>query len=82
MTSVTLTLTPAEQSELMKQINGLGGWQTLFAELQALLQANGNITLSDELLGRIVRMAHYTQGGYQGRLRKAFGRSVKSMVSW
>ena len=82
MTSVTLTLTPAEQSEVMKQINGQGGWQTLFSEMQSLLQTNGDITLSDELLGRIVRMAHYTQGGYQLRLRKAFGRSVKAMVAW
>ena len=82
MTSIIITLLPTEIAEIRKPIRGTGGWQSLFRELRALLQPNGDIMLDDAMLGRVLRMAHYSQGGYQGRLRQAFGRSIKSMISW
>lgn len=66
--------------EEMDQINlpfpGQGGAQSFFRNLQGILQEDGTICLTDSEVGRIYRYARDGQGGYQGRLRKAFGRHL------
>lgn len=82
MGDVRFNLNPAEVAELNKPVNGQGGYQTLFQKLQPLIKRNGSITLDDETLGRIIRMCAYGSGGFQGRLRAAFRRSVRGLLDW
>lgn len=82
MGTVRFTLTPAEAAEIQKPVNGSGGYQTLLRQLQVSLKKNGSITLDDDALGRVVRMCAYGSGGFQGRLRAAFKRSVRDLVVW
>lgn len=80
---VTFVLTPSERAEIAKAIRGQGGHQSLLRELDPLVNSHtGDITLSDELIGKIVRYTSYGSGGYQGRLRKAFRRSIDDLLSW
>jgi hypothetical protein len=82
MGSVRFVLTPDEVAELQKPVNGSGGYQTLLRQLQPAIKKNGSITLDDSTLGRIVRMCAYGSGGFQGRLRAAFRRSVRDLLDW
>lgn len=82
MGNITLKLNPAEVGELQKSVSGQGGYQTLLRELQPKISANGSLTVDDELLGRIIRSCKYGSGGFQGRLRAAFGRSVRDLLEW
>lgn len=76
-----ITLDKQEMSQLMRPIVGQGGWQSLLARLQALLDQNtGEITLSDEDRGCLCRYAFdYGNGGWESQLRQIFGKHLKEM---
>jgi len=79
---VTFTLTQAEMAEIQKSINGQGGHQTLMRKLRGQLnQQTGEITLTDADIGKIMRYADYSQGGFQDRFKKAFRRNLQPMIS-
>lgn len=82
MGTMRFDLTPDEVAELQKSVNGSGGYQTLLRQLQPTIKKNGSITVDDDTLGRIVRMCAYGSGGFQGRLRAAFRRSVRGLLDW
>lgn len=82
MSSIRLKLTPEEVAELKKPVEGKGGYQTLLRRLEPEISKNGSITIDDETLGKIVRMCAYGSGGFQGRLRAAFRRSVRDLLDW
>lgn len=75
-----LTLTQSEANEILKP-SGQGGHQSMHKRLLAQL-ADGNLTLSfdDEHMGELVRYMSYGSGGFQGRLRKAFKRSLLEAI--
>jgi hypothetical protein len=68
MFTVRFTL-PADASEaLAGPVVGQGGFQSLLRQLQGLLK-DGELTLTPELIGKMVRYVQdYGQGGFQGRL--------------
>jgi hypothetical protein len=79
-TPIAFTLTSSEAAEILKP-SGQGGHQSLHKRLLAQL-ANGNLSLSfdDAQLGELVRYMSYGSGGFQGRLRKAFKRSLLETI--
>jgi len=74
----TFFLSPKEVRALLLPLNGEGGFQSFGKTLQGLLQEDGSITLTDEQVGRVFRLARYAKGdgGFEGRMRTAFGRSL------
>lgn len=79
---VVLTLTPAEAAELLTPM-GSGGQQTFHQGIISQLQ-NGNLAIAfnDDQLGKLFRyMTQYGPGGFQGRLRKAFRRSLLELLA-
>lgn len=79
---IVFTLTEAEAAELLAPI-GNGGQQTFHEGILAQLQ-NGNraVAFTDDQLGRLIRyMTQYGPGGFQGRLRKAFRRSLIELLA-
>lgn len=64
----------------MRPLNGRGGFQSFGRSLQRKLMANGDISLSDEQLGRVIRHIRYTTGGFESRLIDAFGRSLRELL--
>lgn len=77
MAKTKLTLTAPEIAVLQRPLNGQGGLQSFGNQLQTLLDPqSGEIELSDAQLGRIIRHMKYGPGGFEGRLRDAFGRSI------
>jgi hypothetical protein len=72
----TFTLLPVERDQIEGAVGG-GGQQTLHRRLTKQL-ADGNLTieLDDQALGELIRyMTRYGSGGFQTRLRRAFGRN-------
>lgn len=81
MTRTTFTLDQSEAAELMKPLNGSGGFQSFGRKLQARLDKGSNdIALTDSELGRIVRHMKYDAGTFQNRLRDAFGRHLRDIT--
>lgn len=76
-----LQLTAPEAAVLRRAVNGQGGFQTLFRALQARLQGNNTIELTDAQIGRIVRHISYRPGGFETRLDDIFGRSIRAMLA-
>jgi hypothetical protein len=79
MTTVILTL--GELAELDRQnpaTKGNGGFQRLLVSLQEKVdRTNSRLTLSSRDLERIARYAFdYGNGGWEGRLRRIFGRTL------
>lgn len=73
MTSqVVVHLNEEEIAELKKEINGIGGFQSLFRSLKTQIKDNEDIfILTPDIASRIVRYRKmYGQGGWQGRLRR------------
>jgi hypothetical protein len=72
-----MTLTEDEAAEISKP-SGQGGHQSLHKRLLAVLDTGSRIFhFNDCELGELVRyMTQYGSGGFQGRLRKAFTRSL------
>jgi hypothetical protein len=76
----TVTLEPEERKSLFKQdpaSKGGGGFQAFLVGLQQRVQDDSKIELTVRDRERIARYAHdYKGGGWQGRLRRIFGRSL------
>jgi len=73
-----IKLTEAEIQTLMQHVEGQGGWQSLFRRLQdGYNQNTGEITVSS---GDVVKLREYCNeygdGGWQGRLRQIFRRTL------
>ena len=64
-----VTLLPSEKEAVMEAVEGEGGFQDLFRELQD--QLDGDVlTIYPSQVGRIERCAtEYGQGGFQDRLQ-------------
>jgi hypothetical protein len=76
-----LSLTP-DEALMITGARGQGGQQTLHRRLVGQL-ANGNLTieLDDRRFGELVRyMTRYGSGGFQGRLKNAFQRSLGDLL--
>ena len=75
------TLTPEELAEISVPV-GEGGHQGFHEMIRAQLQQTDNtVTLNDTQFGQLVRyMTQYGSGGFQGRLRRAFVRSVRELL--
>lgn len=73
---VNVKLNNAEYKELSVTITGTGGFQSFFRGLQNRInKSTKQLTLSPQDLERICRhKAHPEKGGWQGRLKKIFGR--------
>ncbi|MNT07576.1 hypothetical protein D3C72_1422890 [compost metagenome] len=80
MPDTTFNLNAAEQAAIMRPLNGQGGFQSFGRSLQRKLSTNGEIILSDEQLGRVIRHIRYTTGGFESRLIDAFGRSLRELL--
>jgi hypothetical protein len=79
--ATTFQLTMAEVKILDIEIVGEGGFQSFGRSLQARLDRDKRtINLTDEEIGRVFRYAAYarTDGGFQGRCRKIFGRALSA----
>jgi len=77
----TVTLTPTEIEILDRQdpaTENDGGFQQLLVEFQGLLDRNtGALALSDEHEEKIPRYAFdYKNGGWEGRLKGIFSRTL------
>jgi len=77
---IELTLSQSEANEILRP-SGQGGHQSMHKKLLAQL-ANGNLTVSfdDQHMGELIRYMSYGSGGFQGRLRKAFKRSLLDAI--
>ena len=74
------TLTDEEIKEIADAV-GSGGQQQLHRRLTAELEKGREVTFNDTQLGELVRyMTQYGSGGFQGRLRRAFIRSLCEQV--
>jgi hypothetical protein len=75
-------LTEAEANEITGA-SGAGGHQSLHRRLVGqLLNGNLQIALTDRELGELIRyMTQYGQGGFQGRLHRAFIRSIRGLLN-
>lgn len=78
----TIELTEVEIRELLVP-SGDGGHQLLHDELRhQLVDGNRVVTLNDEQMGKLMRyMTQYGSGGFQGRLQRAFRRSLLTLIS-
>lgn len=69
----------SEVRELLREVNGIGGNQSLLRRLQARVdEETGDIDLDDHDLTQIHRNMEHNDGngGFQGRLKKIFGRTL------
>lgn len=74
------TLEPAEIAE-MQAPSGQGGHQSLHERIRASLALGPTVTFTDTQLGELIRyMSQYGSGGFQGRLRRAFVRSLGEQI--
>jgi hypothetical protein len=75
---VLIHLEPAELAILNGPWAGGGGFQGLAPKLQIKASPTGDLHLSDEEVGAIVRHMSYAQSGFRDRVRKAFRRSSRN----
>ena len=69
-------LTETEVAE-MEPPSGQGGHQGLHNRIRQALTVEPIVTFDDQQLGELIRyMSQYGSGGFQGRLRRAFIRSI------
>jgi hypothetical protein len=73
-----IKLLSAEVQTLMQHVEGQGGWQSLFRRLQnGYDPKTGIITVSDDDVDRLRGYCNeYGDGGWQGRLRQIFRRTL------
>ena len=77
--TIRVRLSAEEAARLRREVNGQGGMQTLLLTLQRNLTDDNVLTLTPELIQRILRYGqHYGQGGFQGRLQGVV-RALKRM---
>lgn len=75
-------LTNAEIEEI-RNAQGTGGFQALQERLIAELENGSKVTFDDAQLGEVIRyMTQYKGGGFQGRLRAAFERSLREQLGF
>lgn len=76
-----IRLNQQEISELMQAQTGRGGFQTLVRRLQRNILINqGSVLLDRRTLEKIIRYAFgYRNGGWQIKLRKIFGRTLRPL---
>jgi hypothetical protein len=75
-------LTDVEIAEI-RNAAGEGGHQALQRRLMEQLDQGPAVTLNDADLGELIRyMTQYKGGGFQGRLRAAFGRSLREQLGF
>jgi hypothetical protein len=73
-------LTPPEIAE-MQAPSGQGGHQGLHQRIRDGLAVGPTVTFTDDQLGELIRyMSQYGSGGFQGRLRRAFIRSLCDQI--
>jgi hypothetical protein len=73
-------LTEAEANEI-RNAHGSGGHQGLHRRLTDQLENGLVVSLNDAELGELIRyMTQYKSGGFQGRLRAAFERSLRDQL--
>lgn len=74
-------LTP-EEAEQITGAAGEGGHQELHRRLtHELADGNRTVTFNDAEMGELIRyMTQYGSGGFQGRLRRAFLRSLREQL--
>jgi hypothetical protein len=73
-------LTQAEVAELTDPV-GEGGHQSLHRRLLSELAKGNTVTFDDAELGELIRyMTQYGTGGFQGRLYRAFIRSLTEQL--
>ncbi len=77
---LTITLESTELSILNGPWAGGGGFQGLAPKLQAKTKTTGELSLTDEEIGVIVRHMSYEQSGFRDRLRKVFLRSFVHLM--
>lgn len=64
------------------EVVGSGGLQSLQRRLQAQLAEGRTVTFDNAELGQLIRyISQYGSGGFQGRLRKAFSRSLYDLLA-
>lgn len=69
MVTVTIELPDDALEALRRPVVGQGGFQSLLRELQDRVGTGSVLTLTPDLIARIVRYVQdYGQGGFQGRL--------------
>ncbi len=75
---MVFVLNDSEFTELMREMAGQGGWQSLIARLQSKLSIDtGEIELSEAEIEQIRRRAFgYGDGGFEARLRHIFERHL------
>jgi hypothetical protein len=76
--TAVIQLNSEEIAGLMEPINGVGGWQSLFTDLQKRFdKSKGEITLPSALRARIHHYYnYYGVGGYQNRAKRVFRRTL------
>jgi hypothetical protein len=74
-------LSDREADEIRNAV-GTGGHQSLQRRLAAQLDKGQTVTFTDEQMGELIRyMTRYGAGGFQTRLRHAFGRSFLDLFA-
>lgn len=70
-----------EEVQAIAGAAGSGGHQELHRRIVDELEKNNNqVTFNDQQLGELIRyMTRYGSGGFQGRLRAAFRRSIMEL---
>ena len=73
-----IKLTAEEAQTLMRRVEGNGGWQSLFRRLQdGYDPKTGDIIVSGDDADKLRDYCNdYGDGGWQGRLRKVFRRTL------
>lgn len=77
-----IQLSPTEQAQILRtkpEEGNRGGFQQFMVRLQRKLGDDGSLELSWEDIQTIDRYSGYDQGGYEGRLREAFGRHLPDL---
>jgi hypothetical protein len=76
------TLEPDEAAYITQTtIAGRGGLQSLQRKLQDQLSQGSTVRFDNAGLGQLIRyMTQYRDGGFQGRLRNAFERSLRQLL--
>jgi hypothetical protein len=74
----SFTLNAVEKEQITDYpINGREGAQSLLRRLQEKIEASDVLEFDNWELGQLIRyMTTHGEGGYETRLRKAFGRSL------
>ena len=78
------TLWPAEIEQIVeKEVKGAGGLQSLLRKLQEELSHGNTVSFDNAGLGQLIRyMTKMGNGGFEGRLRRAFVRSIFDLFTF